>query len=153
MQKARLARIRIAKASSGAAFLNKKRAAEARLAAQESGIDMDDSYNDEDIFELQHHHLLQCLEKTTVRMRNFHLKALTLTKYFYNFRIASSSTWTSTTVRIKQNAPAHRHQWPALRTPQTPAPGCCSRAVDDAARNDIRYLESFSKSHHKLHHI
>lgn len=49
-QKARLARIRIAKASSGAAFLNKKRAAEARLAAQESGIDMDDR------FVLQHCH-------------------------------------------------------------------------------------------------
>lgn len=56
----------MAKASSGAAFINKKRAAEARLAAQESGIDMDDNYNDEDIFELQHHHLLRCLEKTTV---------------------------------------------------------------------------------------
>ncbi|XP_070489851.1 potassium voltage-gated channel protein Shal isoform X1 [Chironomus tepperi] len=66
-RKARLARIKMAKASSGAAFINKKRAAEARLAAQESGIDMDDSYNDEDIFELQHHHLLRCLEKTTDR--------------------------------------------------------------------------------------
>ena len=56
--------------SSGAAFINKKRAAEARLAAQESGIDMDDNYNDEDIFELQHHHLLRCLEKTTVNYIN-----------------------------------------------------------------------------------
>jgi potassium voltage-gated channel Shal-related subfamily D protein len=63
-----MARIKIAKASTGAAFLTKKRAAEARLAAQESGIDMDDSFNDEDIFELQHHHLLRCLEKTTVRI-------------------------------------------------------------------------------------
>lgn len=59
-------RIKIAKATSGAAFVNKKRAAEARIAAQESGIDMDDSFNDEDLFELQHHHLLRCLEKTTV---------------------------------------------------------------------------------------
>lgn len=66
MQKARLARIRIAKASSGAAFVNKKKAAEARLAAQESGIELDDTYREEDIFELQHHHLLRCLEKTTV---------------------------------------------------------------------------------------
>lgn len=65
-QKARLARIRIAKASSGAAFANKKKAAEARLAAQESGIELDDTYREEDIFELQHHHLLRCLEKTTV---------------------------------------------------------------------------------------
>lgn len=66
LQKARLARIRIAKASSGAAFVSKKKAAEARLAAQESGLDMEDSYHQEDIFELQHHHLLRCLEKTTV---------------------------------------------------------------------------------------
>ncbi|XP_013098793.1 potassium voltage-gated channel protein Shal isoform X2 [Stomoxys calcitrans] len=66
-RKARLARIRIAKASSGAAFVNKKKAAEARWAAQESGIELDDNYRDEDIFELQHHHLLRCLEKTTDR--------------------------------------------------------------------------------------
>ena len=66
LQKARLARIRIAKASSGAAFVSKKKAAEARLAAQESGLEMDDNYHQEDIFELQHHHLLRCLEKTTV---------------------------------------------------------------------------------------
>lgn len=66
-QKARLARIRIAKASSGAAFVSKKKAAEARLAAQESGLQLDDNYKEEDIFELQHHHLLRCLEKTTVR--------------------------------------------------------------------------------------
>lgn len=66
LQKARLARIRIAKASSGAAFVSKKKAAEARLAAQESGLQLDDNYKEEDIFELQHHHLLRCLEKTTV---------------------------------------------------------------------------------------
>ncbi|KAH8275730.1 hypothetical protein KR018_005903 [Drosophila ironensis] len=70
LQKARLARIRIAKASSGAAFVSKKKAAEARWAAQESGIELDDNYRDEDIFELQHHHLLRCLEKTTVRIRD-----------------------------------------------------------------------------------
>ncbi|KAK6618511.1 hypothetical protein RUM43_013704 [Polyplax serrata] len=68
-RKARLARIRIAKASSGAAFVTKKKAAEARLAAQESGLDMDENYRDEDIFELQHHHLLRCLEKTTVSQK------------------------------------------------------------------------------------
>ncbi|CAG2055620.1 unnamed protein product, partial [Timema podura] len=67
-RKARLARIRIAKASSGAAFVSKKKAAEARLAAQESGLEMDDTYHQEDIFELQHHHLLRCLEKTTVHV-------------------------------------------------------------------------------------
>ncbi|KAL1455126.1 hypothetical protein WDU94_009242 [Cyamophila willieti] len=66
-RKARLARIRIAKASSGAAFVSKKKAAEARMAAQESGLDVDENYREEDIFEIQHHHLLRCLEKTTDR--------------------------------------------------------------------------------------
>ncbi|RWS31690.1 Potassium voltage-gated channel protein Shal-like protein [Leptotrombidium deliense] len=64
-KKARMARIRIAKATSGAAFVNKKKATEARLAAQESGQDTEEG--PEDIFELQHHHLLRCLEKTTDR--------------------------------------------------------------------------------------
>ncbi|KAI1294958.1 Potassium voltage-gated channel protein Shal [Halotydeus destructor] len=64
-KKARMARIRIAKATSGAAFVNKKKATEARLAAVESGLETDDG--PEDIFELQHHHLLRCLERTTDR--------------------------------------------------------------------------------------
>lgn len=59
-----MARIRIAKATAGAAFVSKKKAAEARLVAAEAGIELDDG--PEDIFELQHHHLLRCLEKTTV---------------------------------------------------------------------------------------
>ena len=46
----------------------KKRAAQARLAAQEAGIYVEDDGN-ENIFELQHHHLLRCLEKTTVRSK------------------------------------------------------------------------------------
>ena len=66
VQKARLARIQIAKATSGAAFVAKKRAAEARIAAQEAGLQVEEDTN-ENIFELQHHHLLRCLEKTTVR--------------------------------------------------------------------------------------
>ena len=71
MQKARLARIRLAKATSGAAFLSKKKAVESRLLAQESGLGMDENGEDrwlreDDIFELQHHHLLRCLEKATV---------------------------------------------------------------------------------------
>lgn len=65
-----MARIRIAKATSGAAFVNKKKATEARLAAVESGQDLLDE-GPEDIFELQHHHLLRCLEKTTVSTTHF----------------------------------------------------------------------------------
>ncbi|XP_022241252.1 potassium voltage-gated channel protein Shal-like [Limulus polyphemus] len=64
-KKARMARIRIAKATSGAAFVSKKKAAEAKLAAQAKENYMEE--NDDDIFELQHHHLLRCLEKTTDR--------------------------------------------------------------------------------------
>ena len=70
LQKARLARIQIAKATSGAAFVSKKRAAEARMAAHEAGIAAEDG-NGENIFELQHHHLLRCLEKTTVSVEAF----------------------------------------------------------------------------------
>lgn len=58
-----MARVRIAKATSGAAFVSKKKACEARLAAQEAGEPVEPY---DDIFELQHHHLLRCLEKTTV---------------------------------------------------------------------------------------
>ncbi|XP_076336816.1 potassium voltage-gated channel protein Shal-like [Tachypleus tridentatus] len=61
-KKARMARIRIAKATSGAAFVMKKKVAEAKLAAQTNVNSSDD-----DVFELQHHHLLRCLEKTTDR--------------------------------------------------------------------------------------
>ena len=65
LQKARLARIQIAKATSGAAFVSKKKAAEAKMAAKAAGMPVDDNFK-EDVFELQHHHLLRCLEKTTV---------------------------------------------------------------------------------------
>ncbi|XP_076358484.1 potassium voltage-gated channel protein Shal-like isoform X1 [Tachypleus tridentatus] len=64
-KKSRMARIRIAKATSGAAFVSKKKAAEARIAAQASENYVEEK--DEDMFELQHHHLLRCLEKTTDR--------------------------------------------------------------------------------------
>ncbi|XP_043193645.1 potassium voltage-gated channel protein Shal-like [Amphibalanus amphitrite] len=65
-KKARLARIKLAKASSGVAFANKKKASEARLAAQEAGLEIE-GHKEDDIFEMQHHHLLRCLEKTTDR--------------------------------------------------------------------------------------
>ena len=62
----------MAKATSGAAFVSRKKAAEARLAAQEEmGMNKDGEEHvmEDDIFELQHHHLLRCLEKTTVCFR------------------------------------------------------------------------------------
>ncbi|PAV68540.1 hypothetical protein WR25_02988 [Diploscapter pachys] len=66
-KKARLARIRIVKNASGQALFNKKKAHEARMQAFEQGLLSLDALRDEDIFEIQHHHLLQCLEKATER--------------------------------------------------------------------------------------
>ncbi|KAK6750294.1 hypothetical protein RB195_002334 [Necator americanus] len=66
-KKARLARIRIVKNASGQALFNKKKAHEARMQAFEQGLLSFDALRDEDIFEIQHHHLLQCLEKATER--------------------------------------------------------------------------------------
>ncbi|KAL3852001.1 hypothetical protein ACJMK2_015690 [Sinanodonta woodiana] len=65
-KKARLARIRMAKNANSAAFISSKKRAEELLLAKESGIQVDD-YRDSDVFEMQHHHLLSCLEKTTDR--------------------------------------------------------------------------------------
>lgn len=62
-KKARLARIRMAKNASGAAFISSKKRAEERLRAKESGIELDDCQ--ENFYEMQHHHLLSCLEQTT----------------------------------------------------------------------------------------
>lgn len=63
LQKARLTRIHMAKNASGNAFINSKKKAEERKLAREAGMEVD---FEEDLFELQHHHLLNCLEKTTV---------------------------------------------------------------------------------------
>uniref|UniRef100_A0A0M3IHS1 BTB domain-containing protein n=2 Tax=Ascaris TaxID=6251 RepID=A0A0M3IHS1_ASCLU len=66
-KKARLARIRIVKNASGQALFSKKKAHEARMQAFEEGTLSLDALKDEDIFEIQHHHLLQCLERATER--------------------------------------------------------------------------------------
>ncbi|KJH49241.1 potassium voltage-gated channel protein Shal [Dictyocaulus viviparus] len=66
-KKARLARIRIVKNASRQALFNKKKAHEERMKAFEQGLLSLDALRNEDIFEIQHHHLLQCLEKATER--------------------------------------------------------------------------------------
>ncbi|CAH1783663.1 unnamed protein product [Owenia fusiformis] len=63
-KKARLARIHMAKNASGAAFVKSKKRAQERQRMRESGMEVD-ANSHEDVFELQHHHLLNCLEKTT----------------------------------------------------------------------------------------
>lgn len=66
LKKARIARIRMAKNASGAAFISSKKRAEEAMRARESGLEVEDLKN-QDTLEMQHHHLLSCLEKTTVR--------------------------------------------------------------------------------------
>ncbi|KAL5015385.1 hypothetical protein ScPMuIL_009655 [Solemya velum] len=65
-KKARLARIHMAKTASGAAFITSKKRIEQQLIILESGMEVED-LRDTDLFEMQHHHLLSCLEKTTDR--------------------------------------------------------------------------------------
>jgi len=67
-QKTRLARIHAAKALANKTFLRGKQKAEALLLARESGLENTDDLNDVDVFQLQHHHLLTCLERTTVSL-------------------------------------------------------------------------------------
>ena len=64
LQKARLARIHIAKNAAGNAFMNHKKKIEEQIIAHDNGMDL--NVKEEDVFALQHHHLLSCLEKTTV---------------------------------------------------------------------------------------
>ena len=61
----------MAKNSAGAAFLNSKKKLEELLAARESGLELDSELKESDVFGLQHHHLLTCLEKTTVSVGAF----------------------------------------------------------------------------------
>lgn len=65
-QKARLTRIKLVKNASGQALFSKKKAHEARVEAFEKGVLSFEALKEEDIFEIQHHHLLQCLERATV---------------------------------------------------------------------------------------
>ena len=76
-----MARIRIAKATSGAAFVNKKKIMEGKLQAVENGAEIEETQ--EDIFELQHHHLLRCLERTTVSTVDY-ISMLEMHGVYYN---------------------------------------------------------------------
>ena len=55
----------MAKNASGNAFIKHKKQVQEHIMSRERGLDVDE-LKDEDVFELQHHHLLTCLEKTTV---------------------------------------------------------------------------------------
>lgn len=73
VQKTRLARIHAAKVLANKTFLQGKQKAEALLMARESGLDNTEELNDVDVFQLQHHHFLTCLERTTVSVDTFSL--------------------------------------------------------------------------------
>jgi hypothetical protein len=66
VQKARQARIRMAKNASQAEFMRAKKRHEEAMRAEELGLEVDSDHQ-ESIFSAQHHHLLTCLENTTVR--------------------------------------------------------------------------------------
>jgi potassium voltage-gated channel Shal-related subfamily D member 2 len=61
-----MARIRIVKNASGQALSTKRKAHEQRMRDFEMGLLGSEQLKDEDLFELQHHHLLMCLERATV---------------------------------------------------------------------------------------
>lgn len=82
MQKTRLARIHAAKVLANKTFLRGKQKAEALLLARESGLENAEVLNDVDVFQLQHHHLLTCLERTTVRLVLFSPSRLTSVDIF-----------------------------------------------------------------------
>lgn len=56
----------MAKSASNQAYLNHKRRELEKEIAEAQGINVQDEQEDVDIFEAQAHHLLKCLEKTTV---------------------------------------------------------------------------------------
>uniref|UniRef100_A0A915M4H8 Ion transport domain-containing protein n=1 Tax=Meloidogyne javanica TaxID=6303 RepID=A0A915M4H8_MELJA len=64
-KKARMARIRIVKNASGQVLSNRRKGYEQRMHDFELGLLGPEQLKDEDIFQLQHHHLLMCLHKAT----------------------------------------------------------------------------------------
>lgn len=67
MQRARLTRVQMAKASAVKAFINTKRKTQQILSALQNEDASGVQLKNEDLFQLQHHHMLTCLEKTTVQ--------------------------------------------------------------------------------------
>ncbi|ESO10915.1 hypothetical protein HELRODRAFT_72163 [Helobdella robusta] len=66
-KKSRLARIHMAKSAYCNAFLNNKRKIEKKLLAIEKAGSQDEmNLKDDELFQLQHHHILTCLERATV---------------------------------------------------------------------------------------
>lgn len=54
----------MAKNACGNAFISSKKKAEEAMLAREMGLETQETNND--VFALQHHHLLSCLENTTM---------------------------------------------------------------------------------------
>lgn len=75
----RLTRIKMAKNSARTALITNKRAMEERMERLRNDLDLVESddlhHRDDNIFQLQQHHLLTCLERTTVRWSIFQVEA------------------------------------------------------------------------------
>ncbi|VDO45420.1 unnamed protein product, partial [Haemonchus placei] len=131
-KKARLARIRIVKNASGQALFNKKKAHEARMRAFEQGLISLDALRDEDIFEIQHHHLLQCLEKATER--EFVESDVT----FNDARSTPPISETSSLSTVRM--PKRRRKW------------CCGKGEDETTEEDERPTRvTFNQSMNQIH--
>jgi len=68
LQKIRLARVKMARQASTLAYIKAKSQRVEMEFAKENGLQVEDPDLNRDAFEVQHHHLLNCLEKTTVRL-------------------------------------------------------------------------------------
>jgi len=71
MQAARLARTRLHKSALTSAFFQGKERSEIILTKAQNGSLSLSELNGKNTFELQHHHLMKCLEQATVRPHLF----------------------------------------------------------------------------------
>lgn len=63
--------MKMAKIASNQSFLRAKRLQAEQELAKSEGKETNVSMEDQDVFEIQHHHLLNCLENTTVSVNRF----------------------------------------------------------------------------------
>uniref|UniRef100_A0A3Q1JXV2 BTB domain-containing protein n=1 Tax=Anabas testudineus TaxID=64144 RepID=A0A3Q1JXV2_ANATE len=125
-KKARLARIRIAKSGSANAFLQSKRNGLLNELLELTGTEEDEQklIKSTSLLESQHHHLLHCLEKTTVRAHEFVDEQIyeqncsetalqTYPSHSPSLSSHDSSTGTCCGRRVKRNTPSPNASMPS----------------------------------------
>lgn len=75
----------MAKTAAVKSFVAGKKRTQQMLLALQSGEDMDSQLKNDDLFQLQHHHMLACLEKTTVCVFVYTLYDLNIKDLFIYF--------------------------------------------------------------------